>query len=218
MNRIFLFSSVVALTFFAFSCSNSGQKAETGDAKAVSVTEGELTLNVDPSNSTLEWEGSKPTGKHHGTINISKGEIHITDGKLVGGNFTIDMNSIVDLDLEDAESNGKLVGHLKSADFFDVEKFPTSLFEITSVEAIGGSNENLNVTGNLTLKETTASVSFPVTYKLDTTGLKVESSIFIIDRSVWSVKYGSRKFFDNLKDSYISDEISLKVTINAKVD
>ncbi len=218
MKRIFLLSSAVAFMFIAFSCGNNGQKAETGDAKTVSVNEGELTLNVDPSNSTLEWEGSKPTGKHHGTINISKGEIHITDGNLVGGSFTIDMNSIVNLDLEDAESNGKLVGHLKSADFFDVEKFPTSTFEITSVQPIDGSSENFNVTGNLTIKETTASVTFPVTYKLDETGLNVQSSTFIIDRSVWSVKYGSRKFFDNLKDSYISDEISLKVTINAKVD
>jgi polyisoprenoid-binding protein YceI len=43
------------------------------------------------------------------------------------------MNSIVDTDIADAGMNGKLVGHLKSDDFFSVVAFPTAELVITKV-------------------------------------------------------------------------------------
>ncbi len=218
MKNFIKLSSLLFLSVFMMSCANNENKAESGEAKQVTVTEGEKTFTVDSTNSTINWVGSKPTGKHEGTIQISGGEVLVTDGNLVGGNFTIDMNTIVNHDLTDPEANAKLVGHLKSADFFEVETNPTSKFVITSVEPKTGSTENYNVTGNLTLKENTKSVTFPVSYSLTEEMLKVESTEFVVDRSEWDVRYGSRKFFDNLRDNYISDDISFQVTINAKVD
>ncbi len=219
MKRIKFITTAVILSLVIISCNTRNSNlAETGEAQEVKITEGEKSLDIDSTNSTVEWEGSKPTGKHHGTINVIEGKVFLTDGKLVGGNFTIDMKSIKDLDLEDSESNAKLVGHLKSADFFDVEKYPTAKFEITDTKLIDNSTENYEVTGNLTMKEKTASVKFPATVQLTDEELNVNTPQFVIDRSVWDVRYGSRKFFDNLRDNYISDEIGLKVTINAKVD
>lgn len=218
MKNFIKVSSLLFVGALMMSCANSENKTESSEAKQVSVSEGEKTFSINASNSTINWIGSKPTGKHEGTIQISQGEVLVTDGNLVGGNFTIDMNTIKNVDLTEPEDNAKLVGHLKSADFFEVEKYPTSKFVITSVEPITGSTENYNVTGNLTLKENTKSVTFPVLFSLTEEMLKVESTAFLIDRSEWDVRYGSRKFFDNLRDNYISDDISLKVTINAKVD
>ncbi len=218
MKNFIKVSSLLFMGAFIISCANSENKTESGDAKQVTVTEGDRTFNVDASNSTINWVGSKPTGKHEGTIEISQGEVLVTDGNLVGGNFTIDMSTIKNEDLTDPEENGKLVGHLKSPDFFDIEKYPTSKFVITSVAPITGGTENYNVTGNLTMKDKTKSITFPVMFSLTEDALKVESATFVIDRSEWDVRYGSRKFFDNLRDNYISDEISLQVTINANVD
>lgn len=215
MKRLVYLISVAVFGIAISSCSNqNSNKATTGEAQEVSITEGDQNLEIDSTQSVIEWEGSKPTGKHNGTIEISTGKILVTDGKLVGGSFVIDMKSIKNYDLTDAESNAKLVGHLKSADFFDVEKYPTSKFEITSVQEASGT-ENYNVTGNLTMKEKTASVTFPVKFALSDSLLVVESPQFVIDRSVWEVRYGSRKFFDNLRDNYISDDIALKLKINA---
>lgn len=219
MKRLKFITTAVILSVVIISCnSRNGNLAETGEAQEVNFTEGEKIINVDSTNSTVEWEGSKPTGKHHGTIKVSQGKVFITDGELIGGNFIIDMKTIKDLDLEDAESNAKLVGHLKSADFFDVEKYPTAKFEITEAKLIDNSKGNYEITGNLTMKEKTASVKFPATVVLTEEELTVNTPQFIIDRSVWDVRYGSRKFFDNLRDNYISDEIGLKISIKTQVD
>jgi polyisoprenoid-binding protein YceI len=218
MKRAILLTAAAIFSFAIISCnSGSKNKAETGEAKEVTVTEGEQTLSIDSTDAIVEWEGYKPTGQHHGTINVSKGQIFMTDGALIGGNFTINMSSIKDLDLSDAEANAKLVGHLKSADFFDIEKYPTARFEITSANRVSNTN-NYEVTGNLTMKDKTASVKFPASFVATGDSVVVNTPQFIIDRSVWDVRYGSRKFFDNLRDNYISDEIGLKVTIRKKVN
>jgi polyisoprenoid-binding protein YceI len=107
------------------------------------------------------------------------------------------------------EGNAKLVGHLKSADFFDVEKFPSAAFEIT------GLKDNM-LSGNLTIKGTKNNVSFPVTVSNEGDMMTLASEAFTIDRSKWNVKYGSKSFFDNLGDKFINDDIELKITIKAK--
>jgi polyisoprenoid-binding protein YceI len=217
MTRFLRLSSFIVLAGIAFSCGGpQGEKAQTGDAKEISAISGDIILAVDVANSKVEWTGSKPTGQHHGTINISEGSLMLTDGNIVGGKFTIDMNSIVDLDLTNPEDNVKLVGHLKSSDFFDAEKYPTAVFEISSVEAANGNAEvTHNITGNLTMKEITKSVTFPANVVIEGDKLMATTPEFIIDRSKWNVQYGSRSFFNDLKDKFINDEIALKISLSA---
>jgi Uncharacterized conserved protein len=80
---------------------------------------------------------------------------------LKGGSFVIDMSTINVLDIPaDKKGNADLRGHLSAPDFFDVAKYPTSKFVITSVEDKG---DKLHVTGNLTIKDVTKSITIPAT-------------------------------------------------------
>ncbi len=168
---------------------------------------------ADINNSKINWKGFKPTGSHNGSINISNGNFIVSSDKIVGGEFIIDMNSIVDLDMPaDNEYNAKLVGHLKSADFFDVDKFPNGIFHITKSENIDGKTL---IHGDLTLKDKTNPVSFLADVKIDKKGLTLKSETFKIDRSKYNVRYGSKSFFDDLKDKFINDEMEISIEVIA---
>lgn len=212
--HLFSIIAMTALTLFVFNCKDKAKEAETKEAEApaeVKLSFDRYTANV--TESSIAWQGFKPTGKHNGTINIADGSFDVTDGKIASGSFTIDMNSIVDLDIPAEEKgNAKLVGHLKSADFFDVEKFPTATFEVTGLEESEGKTM---LSGNLTLKEKTNNITFPVSVSNDGNTLMLTSETFTIDRSKWDVKYGSKSFFDNLGDKFINDDIELTVSVMA---
>lgn len=217
MKKTFKLLSLIAITAAFISCNNpKGDRAEVSDSREVTLTSGDVDALIDVDNSTIEWEGSKPTGKHHGTIDLKEGTLVLMDGKLAGGKFVIDMTSIKNEDLTDEEQNQKLVNHLKSPDFFHVEEHPVSTFEITEVTPIenGGENE-FNVTGNLTMKDISKSVTFPANIEVTDNSVNAKTPTFIIDRSHWNVQYGSRTFFKDLQDKFINDEISLTIHLVA---
>lgn len=215
-----------SLLIFAFvggllslnSCKND--KTEAGDAQEVATASDDSKgYVVDTANSTIEWVGSKPTGKHNGTIAISAGEIYLNNGKVESGKFTIDMTSITVLDLAAGDGKEDLEGHLKGlgkaedADhFFNTNKYPEGVFEITSVNTVDGQT---TIEGNLTLKEITKSVKFPATLALDGDSLVLSTETFTINRTDWNVNYGSKSIFDNLGDKFINDAIELKITVKA---
>lgn len=217
MTRTIKTIAFVLISGFIASCGGpQGEKAQVGEAQEVTITSGDVTLPVDLEKSNVEWTGAKPTGQHHGTVNISNGELLLADGKIVGGKFVIDLNSIVVLDLTDQEMNAKLLGHLKSPDFFEVETYPVAQFEITGVEASGDHPEaNHIVTGNLTMKDVTKSVSFPAMINISDDAVTATTPAFVIDRTDWNVRYGSKKLFANLKDNFINDEMGLKINLTA---
>ena len=165
---------------------------------------------VNNAESKVIWNGKKVTGEHMGTVAIKSGNLEIVNGNLTGGSFQIDMTTITSTDLE-GEYLQKLNGHLKSDDFFGVENFPTATFIITKVEA-NGANGKYKVTGDITIKETTKSISFDT--QLVTEGDKVIAvSDITIDRSEFDVRYGSGSFFDNLGDKTIYDDFTLQVKL-----
>ncbi len=196
-----------------------GTKAETAEAKETSATAGEK-IAVDLEASVVEWSGSKPTGTHHGTVKLSDGFFTVADGEVTGGQFVIDLTSIVDEDITDPEMNARLVGHLKSEDFFHVDSFPSAEFVITSIAmkegltAMEGEFQPTHeITGNLTMKGITRSVTFTGKINRDGETITGESNSFTIDRTEWNVNYGSRKIFDNLKDQFIHDEMGLRIKV-----
>lgn len=206
--------TVTALMVSLNSCKDKAKEANTSEAEAVAVTEAESQKYIaDVAASTIEWKGFKPTGSHNGTILIENGVLNLKDGKLNSGTFLIKMNLIKVLDIpEEDEGNAKLVGHLKNADFFDVENHPTAAFEITGVTETEG---KMMLSGNLTLKETKNNVTFPVTITNTDNTVTLTSETFTIDRSKWNVKYGSKSFFDNLGDKFINDDIEIKINVTA---
>lgn len=220
MKKLFalmLFAGAIAL----FSCKESaGEKAEVSDAAQVEATTGDV-VPVNVSNSVINWEGTKPTGTHTGTINISEGSVVVNDGKVTGGSFTIDMNSIVNTD-QNGDMKANLENHLKGFaegkedHFFNVAQHPTAKFELTKVVSLDGdADANSTVYGNLTIKDITKEIGFRATINTNGDQVTVSTPQFTIDRTQWGVNYGSKSIFDDLGDKFINDEIGLKINLQA---
>ncbi len=163
-------------------------------------------LKVDTEKSTLKWNGKKVTGEHSGFIKLKDGDFTIKDNKITSGTFNIDMTTITNTDLTSPEWNGKLVGHLKSDDFFGVDKFPLATLEIT--ESTPFKNNESDVKAKLTIKGKTNPLAFKVVRKDNT-----YTALITVDRTLYDVRYGSGKFFDNLGDKAIYDNFTLEVNI-----
>lgn len=181
---------------------------------APALTDGEYQL---AEGSLLNWEGGKELveDNHVGTIAISNGTFTVSGGNLTAGNFTIDMNSIVNTDEEDPESNAKLVGHLKADDFFGVEKFPTATFAITSVAPATAEGVTHTITGDLTLREKVSTVTFDANVMPNGEGLSIKAAGFEFDRAKHDVKFRSKNFFEDLGDKVIKNEIKITFDVTA---
>jgi len=217
--RFVLLSGIVVA--FLQACGPGGEKTASSDAKTEKDAVGSV-YKADTGSSVISWEGSKPGGSHNGTIMLSEGNLMVDNGTVTGGEFVINMKSIKDIDLTDPEYNAKLVGHLMSSDFFAVDSFPTARFKITQIEKLENQAAGEDglvfthaVTGNLTIKDMTRSITFNAAIAMSDGVITASTGKFVIDRSEWNIKYGSRKFFDNLKDKFINDEIGLQINLKA---
>lgn len=170
-------------------------------------------FDIDTKASKVYWTGKKVTGEHAGYLSIANGTVQVENNAVVGATLTMDMKSIVNTDLEAGEWNDKLVGHLKSDDFFSVEKFPNAKFTFTSVKKSAGGE--YSVVGDLTIKGITNEISFPAKIKVENESLVAEGTA-TLDRTKWNVQYGSGKFFAGLGDKMIYDEFEIKFDIKAK--
>jgi polyisoprenoid-binding protein YceI len=162
-------------------------------------------FKVDAEKSKLTWIGKKVTGSHNGTINIAEGSLTTKSDKVTGGTFTIDMTSI-----KDADGNERLVGHLKSDDFFSTEKHPKATFVISKVTA--GEKDQYTVKGNLTIKGITNEVEFPATVQVVNGQITAKAKI-LVDRTKFDIKFRSGNFFENLGDKAIEDNFELNVEL-----
>lgn len=221
MKKLSLSAFAILSIFLLVSCGGGTQEETTPETDTEETTAEETAAPsglyaVDISASTLTWKGSKklvPT-EHTGNINLASGQVEVTDGNITAGNFVIDMTSITDTDLEDPEKNAKLVGHLQSDDFFGVETFPNATFVIKSAEVSEAEGATHNITGDLTIKGITNSVTFPATVSIEGDLLTAVGNI-TFDRSKYDVRYGSDSFFDNLGDGIIKDKVDLTVELAA---
>jgi len=211
--QLLSFAALTAGGFFACgsnSNSTDAQGAAQGDSTAVVYT-------IDASATKLGWSGSKLVGgSHSGFITVSEGSVDVANGNIVAGTFTVDMNTITNTDLTDAEYNGKLVGHLKAADFFNVDSFKTATFVISGVtmatDSLGNSH---SVSGDLTIKGQTRNITFPAKVSVNN-GLLNMMAAFSINRTDWGIKYGSGSFFKDLGDNVINDNIDFTLNLTAK--
>ena len=213
MKKSILAIALIAIT--AVSCKSEKNKVtaneEVKDVKKVENVINSYKANV--SESTVTWKGNKPTGSHNGVVSISNGIFDIKDSVLNSGEFVIDMNSISCLDLEAGNGKEKLEKHLKNEDFFDVANFPTAKFVVASSETKDG---KLYVTGNLTLRGTTKSITIPATVTEKDGTATFKSDVFSIDRTDFGVTYSSKKFDAALKDKFINDLMEISFDIKAQ--
>jgi polyisoprenoid-binding protein YceI len=169
------------------------------------------TFTADVTKSTLNWKAEKITGFHEGTIGLKSGSFKVAGDKITSGSFVINMTTIVNTDLTDAEYNKKLVGHLSSPDFFDVAKFPEALFTIT--KPVDLTKSVTEVHGNLTIKGISKPLSFKTVIKKDGNSYVFNANSIVVDRTVYNIKYGSGTFFSDLGDKVIYDEFTIKLKL-----
>ncbi|WP_420387183.1 YceI family protein [Roseivirga sp.] len=234
---------IAMLALLAVACGPKGETVETSEAKEVASVADAVAIPVNTANSQITWIGSKPAGKHNGTIAITNGEIMKSGSEIVGGSFTIDINSLVVLDLPaESEYNGKLKGHLMSADFFDAANHPTASFEVTSVKPYTASgleadkeqydtenkpaglseimveNPTHFISGNLTMRGTTKNITFPAHVSMNNGKIMAKAN-FNIDRTEWGLMYGNEaSIADKAKDSFVYDTVNVGFVLEAAND
>jgi len=198
------------------SCKNDKAKAaKTGEAKTT-ATPTTAAKTYSNTSGIINWTGAKLAYDHKGTLKIESGVFSAEGNKIKSGDFVIDMTSLTNTDLTDAAKKADLEGHLKNADFFDVEKFPKSTFSITSVADANTDEANCMITGNLTMKGVTKSITFPALVVAKGDGsLTAISDKFTINRTDWGIKYGSG-LSGAVGDKVISDDFTLQVSLEAK--
>lgn len=171
-------------------------------------------FQVDTKQSSLLWTGRKVTGEHTGTVQVSAGELKVEGKSISQGNFEIDLSSITVTDISDEGANSKLVGHLKSDDFFSVEKHPKAKFVLNSAIHKAG-NEYL-VKGDLTIKGITNKIEFPALIVREDKKLTATAKINV-DRTKYDIKFRSTNFFENLGDKAIDNNFELDLKLVATV-
>lgn len=218
MKRNFLkIIAFVAICSSIVACGKKGA-VKTEDKKDVAIaTELSTNFEVDITGSTFGWKGTKVTGVHNGTISIASGNIAVEKNNITAGNFVIDMKTIKDADITDADDNASLVEHLSSKDFFDVAKFPNSKFEITATEKMAkpdSAGNNYKIIGNLTIKDITKNITIAANVTMDSTQFTATSK-FNVDRTDFGLTYKSGKFIKNIGDKAIGDIIEFDLKLKA---
>ncbi len=196
------------------SCGESDAVEATDEVEVETPEVVSATYTVDVDASTMNWEGSKLAYSHSGDIKISEGSLSTEGESIVGGNFTINMRTMMETGNPDTAKVVMLIGHLMSPDFFNVDSFPTAEFVITEAMASEAGDGTQNISGNLTIMGVAKNISFPATVAMDGDGLTATAT-FTINRTDWGVKYGSGSFFEDLGDDAIGDDIKFDVNLTA---
>lgn len=193
---------------------SAGLVSAQGNSKKASKSSPSVvasSFEVDKAATVVVWTGKKVGGKHYGKVSVSRGNLNFTGNNLANGSVTIDLNSMTCDDIENAEYNGKLIGHLKNEDFFNTSAFPEAVLDITKVAYKG--KGMATVSGNLTIKGISKPVSFNA--KINNNGSQVTASgKLVFDRTKYDIKYGST-LFGAAADKAIENNVSLDITLVA---
>lgn len=231
----------MALLISACQQKNNEKHVEAkGEQSKEEISENADWINIDTATSVLTWIGSKPTGQHNGIIPLSEGKIAVLNNELVGGNFTINIQELIVMDmLQEPDRNEKLRDHLLSEDFFMTDSFPSASFEITSIIPYDSAllpadqdqfhsdfkpeklrvfmvkNPTHFISGNLTIKGITKNITYPAEIKVTPQMIRAEAK-FNIDRTDWNITYSNEaSVIDKAKDKFIYNTVNVGVYLEA---
>jgi len=192
---------ILAATLTLSACTNSSQNASTTTAQETSAATGQ-EYTVDTTASVVTWQATHKGGfaPRYGTLRLSQGSFSVDNGTITGGNFIVDLNSLLVDTASVTEKDKKasdLQAHLKSPEFFDAAKYPTAKFVITNVvpydstkvKSLTNDATHL-VSGNLTIKDSTLNVTFPAKILVSDVSVNIEAK-FSVDRTSWGLRYGA---------------------------
>jgi len=210
-NRLFALSSLSRLAvLFALpaaclltGCSDPSDKVakttatEAKEAAKPATSAKEYVVRAE---STIGFVGSKVTGSHNGGFKKFAGKVSVADGKIASSEIKIAMASTW-------ADHDRVTGHLKTPDFFDVAKYPTTTFTVTSIEPSSAQNTNI-VTGNLDLHGVTKSITFPADVQIADDAVTVRAQ-FAINRKDFNINYPGKP------NDLIRDNVVLKLDVKA---
>ena len=208
---------ILSLTIFLAACADPAAdkpKAETKDPTTKSTEETDpkktepkgTALKISPENSTIEFIGSKVTGKHEGGFKQFSGTIDMVNEKPEESSVSveIDMKSVF-------SDDEKLTKHLQTGDFFDSEKHPKSTFTSTKIAADSKKGEgNYTVTGDLEIRGIKKSITFPAKITADKSDLVVDAE-FAINRKDFEIKYAG------MADDLIRDDVVIRLKLKSPI-
>lgn len=209
--------ALVVLAWWQFGSNTPAVVEETGGQSAalIEAVDGQYGFNT---GSTITWRGRKPLKENYedvGTVAVKEGNVVVENGAVTGGTVVFDMNTISAVSTGVGGGETQLTSHLKSADFFDVETHQTATFVVTSVEPlVGVADANYQITGTLTIKGIDQEVVFPALLSVneDNTLVSIKAKT-VLDRTLWDVRFGSGKFFENLADNLIADDFEVELDL-----
>jgi polyisoprenoid-binding protein YceI len=195
---------IATLTYSCADPSANKSKATVGNAAPESNApkpSGVETLTISPENSKVEFVASKVTRSHNGSFKQFAGKIELDPNNIPNSRVTIDIDtsSVV-------ADDDQLTGHLKTADFFDVAKFPKATFVSTRIEPSPAGGDNYTVTGNLDLHGVKKSIAFPATIKVTPDSVAVDAE-FSINRKDFGIVYAGKA------DDLIRDGVVMKLSL-----
>ena len=202
-------ASIIILTLIGCDKKNETKDIKVGNTSSTYLEKG--SYDIINTESELKWIGKElSTDTHTGTLALKKGKIDVNANGVINGEVEIDMTTIIVTDMQ-GKWGKKLEGHLKSPDFFGVEKYPNAFITFQSDENTIKNNQ-INLTGELTIKDITHPISFTAELLQKKPTLKAKASMSF-DRSKYDVRFRSGKFFENLGDKLILDDIEVDVLL-----
>jgi polyisoprenoid-binding protein YceI len=192
-------------------------RGEAIEKSAGPVSEpGTARYEIDQAASMVEWTGGNLFNRHTGTVQLGRGSIDVKDGLLAGGRLTVDMTTLRCTDITDPVLNAHLVAHLKSDDFFSIEKYPTAEFDIfaaTFLSVAKPDEANYEIRGNFTLRGLTNPLDVSAVVARESGGAFTAQARLDIDRTLWGAVYGSPKFFGRLGEHLVNDVVHLYLKV-----
>lgn len=217
-----LILSILFVGLSTIACKSKSSEESTSTPQPLGTMPTGDAYKIDAPRTELKWMAFKPTGNHYGIVPVNSGTIFVKDGNITGGIIDINMSGL-EVQGMDGEMKESLQSHLrgtapgKEEDFFNVVKYPSASFEITSVSKLENDPVGTHmISGNLTIKDIAKPISFKATVDLASgSAMKATTEPFVIDRTLWDIKYKSKKFFSDLKDDFINDEIKIEIILGA---
>lgn len=213
----YFYTTFITLVMLSTAISCKKEEIQSQDTQKIEqVSDAQVfILNKDLSN--IDWKGYKifksESTSHFGTMKFTEGEIGIKDNQIVSGKFIANTTSLANVDLaNNPEASKQLDNHLKSADFFDVEKYPTATFEISKVTPSEQGDYNSILEGNLTIKGITKAISLNANIKIDAKQVSIATEQTDIDRSLFGIEFQSP-----IENGVIKNEITLQIIIKANL-
>lgn len=213
------------LVALAFACTSNTNDKGTTEAPKADTAEAAVETPKEPvieaeymvvsDSSLLTWIGRKPTEFHTGNISVTEGMVAYGEDKILNAAVAVDMNSITVTDIENAEYNAKLVGHLKNEDFFSSDKFPMATFSMNMLQVEDAASGTFSSEGELSIKDISKPINLEGKFLKNGDIITVEGS-FVFDRTEYDIKYKSKSFFGDLGDKFIKDEVEVSFKLYCK--